>query len=132
MPNLNPNNEASGLAFPFKVSRSGGIETMTSDELITAYVRIYCSDCESDNPYQDLGIGSDAIFQVSSDASWKAQVRRKVKQAFSLYLEPSNLAKLKSISFSKDTEGEDNVDIIFFSIETNEELAINIPVSEVT
>jgi len=129
MPNANVAGEASGLALPFAASGEGGAKVLYGDELILQYVRTYAADCDSDNPFQDLGIGLEAVFQISSDPAWKGQVRRKMRRMFRLYLERTNLATLKSISFDKTEEGVDTMNVVFISIESNEELAINIPIA---
>jgi len=129
MPNTNVAGEASGLALPFAASGEGGLQVLYGDEYILQLVRTYAADCDSDNPFQDVGIGLEAVFQVSSAAAWKGQVRRKMQAMFRLYLERTNLAVLKSVSFAKTEEGEDTMNVIFISIESNEELAINVPIN---
>lgn len=129
MPNTSVTGEASGLALPFQASGEGGLKVMTGDEYIIQLVRTYAADCDSDNPFQnDMGIGLEAVFQVSSDPAWKGQVRRKMQQMFKQYLERTNLAVLKSVNFTKDTEGEETMNVVFISVESNEELAVSIPI----
>jgi len=130
MPNTNVTGEASGLALPFAPSGEGGIKVLYGDEYILQLVRTYAADCDSDNPFQDVGIGLEAVFQLSSDGAWKGQVRRKLQQMFKLYLERTNLAVLKSVSFEKGEEGVDTMNVVFISVESNEELAINIPIAQ--
>jgi hypothetical protein len=129
MPNASVAGEATGLALPFAASGEGGLKLLLGDELILQYVRTYAADCDSDNPFQDVGIGLGAVFQVSSDPAWKGQVRRKMEQMFRLYLERANLARLQSISFTQTTEGETTMDVVFVSLESNEEHALNIPIT---
>ena len=104
---------------------------MTGDDLITQYVRVYGSDWNNDNPYnQDGGIGVDAVFEVADSPAWRGVVRRKMTEMFRLYLERTNLAKLKDIAFRQDTEGEVAMDVRFRSIESDEELAVTVPLTE--
>jgi len=122
--------EASGLAMPVAIGGDGGLKLLAGDEYITQLVRTYAADCDSDNPFQDVGIGLEAVFQLSSDGAWKGQVRRKLQQMFKLYLGRTNLAVLKSVSFEKGENGENTMNVVFISVESNEELAINIPITQ--
>lgn len=130
MPNANVAGEASGLALPFAASGEGGLAVLYGDEYILQLVRTYAADCDSDNPFQDIGIGLEAVFQLSSDGAWKGQIRRKMQQMFKLYLERTNLAVLKDVSFAKTEDGVDTMNVVFISVESNEELAINIPITQ--
>lgn len=131
MANDNVDGEASGIASPFAVGQDGGIRLAKGDSLITQYVETYVSDWENDNPFnQDDGITAAPIFSIADDDAWKARARKRVKRGFELYLQRSNLAELKDLYFSQDEEGAVNLNVLFRSIESDEELAISRPLSE--
>lgn len=114
---------------PFAASGSGGLQMLSGDDLILQYIKTYAADCDSDNPFQsDLGIGSQPIFANSADSAWKGQVRRKIEQMFRLYLERTNLARLRSLTFSVGEDGEDILDIKYLSIESDEDQSISLPI----
>jgi len=119
--------EVSGIALPFSVSHDGGIKLMRGDELISQYVKVYCGDWENDNPFNVGGISPAPIFEPVSDTGWKSIVRRQVTQAFANYLNRTNLAELIDISFTHEAEGESTMDVRFKSIESDEELALSVP-----
>ena len=123
--------ESGGLELPIQASASGGFQPLTGDAYIKQLVRVLVADGDSDNPFQDVGFGIDAVFANLSDPAWKAQQRRKVKEVFD-DLRTANLAKLDTVTFTKPgdddaqglVEGEIAMNIRFISIESNAELDV--------
>ena len=110
---------ASGLATPFRGDSDGGAALSEGSSYIEEQVLATVRPNTSDNPFQDLGIGEQAIFQNPSDPTWKRAMRERIVRQFAT-LESNNLARLTKVEFATTAEGGDfAITILYVNLETN-------------
>jgi hypothetical protein len=73
---------ATGLSAPFAVKQGRLIRT-TGEEQLRKIILLSLSDCSSDNPFQDLGIGIQAIFNVEGPEV-RFSIARRIQGVFKL------------------------------------------------
>lgn len=72
---------ASGIQFPFQADAYGRLAIVDGEENLRKIILLNLSACPSANPFQDLGIGLEAIFDLN-DESVRARLANRVKQVF--------------------------------------------------
>lgn len=71
---------ATGLAVPFQ-TKQGRLVRLTGEDQLRKIILLSLSDCESSNPFQDLGIGIQAIFNVDGPEV-RFSVANRIQAAF--------------------------------------------------
>jgi len=120
---------AQGIAFPFRASPRKGVELSEGPEYIRHLVLVALGDCDSDNPYQDLGIGNAVIFRNLSNPAVQGWVTRKVRDIFRTF-EAEELARLHTLDFEGSVDDGDLTALItYVDLETNtpNELRVSLP-----
>lgn len=112
---------ASGISIPFRADSDGGVALSEGETYIQAQVLMCVRPNESDNPFQDLGVGQEAVFQSAADPDWKLVIRRRIERQFE-ELDRENLARLKKVRFEPgDGNGDLRVVIQYTNLETTTE-----------
>jgi hypothetical protein len=115
-----------GISIPIG-GQGGKLATVSGEDQLRKIIILNLSDCESANPFQDLGIGAQVIFDASSPAT-QGVIRSRIMQVFKR-LERQGRASLAQgyPTFSADRDnGQLIAEIRYINLETTseEELAI--------
>lgn len=108
---------ATGLALPLRCVNGRAVRSTGEDQL-KKIIMLSIADCDSGNPYQDLGIDQALVFSLS-DEQTKAYARRRIIDAFKR-LEAEGRAELNGTPKFTTREGELEVQIKYLNLETNE------------
>lgn len=117
---------ARGIELPTRAV-NGRLKLLSGDQYIDQLVAVALGDGDSDNPFQDLGLGEFMIFGIN-DSLTDGEINTRVQAAFEL-LETDQLAQLKSISFESRAE----VKIMFLeyiNLETGKRRELEVPLPE--
>lgn len=122
---------AKGIALPAKTI-NGRLQMLGGDDYISQLVMTMLGRSDSDNPFQDIGLGDWMIFDIN-DRMTEGEIRERVVAGFKS-LEVDQLARLdnpqKDITFIRvDGTGELYMDLVYENMETQErvELEVAIP-----
>lgn len=112
---------ASGMSLPFRADSDGGVAVSEGETYIKMQVLMCVRPNDSDNPFQDLGVGQEAVFQNAADPDWKLVIRRRIERQFE-ELDRENLARLKKVRFEPgDESGDLRVVVQYTNLETTTE-----------
>lgn len=118
---------AKGIKLPTS-AKNGRLELLGGDAYIEQLIAVALSDGESDNPFQDIGLGEFMIFDIN-DPLPDGVIRERVRAAFAT-LEHDQLAKLERVEFT--TSGAEKMMAIWYkNLETGrrDELEVPLPPS---
>ena len=111
---------ASGISQPFRGDSDGGVALAEGEEYIRQQVLATMMPNGSDNPFQDLGIGEEAIFQNPASPDWKLAIRQRITRQMAL-LERENLARLLKVRFDRvKPSGDLSVVVSYTNLETTQ------------
>jgi len=124
---------AIGLAIPVGVNAQGRAKTADRSDFIKQTVLTAIRDCQSRNPFQDLGIDETIIFDIN-DKITVARIKMRIVEIFSRF-EAEALAKLdhgaaeRPLHFEQTAEGELDVHIKYVDLETNrpKDIGLSLP-----
>jgi len=121
---------AKGIKIPLSV-KAGRLEQLGGDEYIEQLIMTALGDNESDNPFQDIGLGTFMIFGIN-DSYTEGEIRERVIQVFES-LETDQLAKLasddKALTFEKRIgEGKLVMFLEYINLETQEQRELEVPI----
>jgi hypothetical protein len=124
---------ATGIELPTRVDKNGRLVLLSGDDYIEQLVFTGLGDPDSDNPFQDVGLGEFMIFGINDQMS-DGEIRERIVDVFA-ELEADQLAKLDDplvdLVFSEDT-GDLGVDkkvtITYTNMETQERKDIEVPI----
>lgn len=119
---------ARGLEIPIKIS-NGRMIKKSGDDYIKQLVMTALRSGQSENPFQDLGLGGFMIFGLQ-DGATQAQIREKTISVFES-LETDQLARLDSPSKDIQFEVDDadlKMTIKYRNMETQERDEIEVPI----
>jgi hypothetical protein len=103
---------ATGLALPVGIDSKGRARMVSGVEQTDKIILLHLADGESDNPYQDIGIGEEVVF-ANPETRARAIVTDRIRTLFRR-LEKSRRAKLASSSISiQSLPGTGNFDVGF-------------------
>lgn len=110
---------ATGLKIPVGVNRSGGaaIETDSRAELRKLLV-LALSEGGDDNPFQNLGLSPNLVFQIK-DAAFRSQAQREIERVIAQFPERVALLPDEGITFEEEVEGEVTVNFKYIDLEFN-------------
>lgn len=119
---------ARGLELPIKIS-NGRMVKKSGDDYIKQLIMTALRSGDSENPFQDLGLGGFMIFGIQNGGT-QAQIKEKIIPIFNS-LEEDQLARLdnpsKDIQFEVD--GTDlKMTINYRNMETQERDEIEVPI----
>jgi hypothetical protein len=107
-----------GIALPISVVK-GRLQLTDGEDQLKKIIFLGLSDCDSANPFQDLGIDTTVVFSIA-DEDTKARVRRRIVTVFD-NLKAQGRARLASGSpaFSVDSETQELIaEIEYVNMET--------------
>ena len=118
---------ARGIALPSK-EINGRFKIVGGDDYVDQLVSTMLGDGDSDNPFQDLGLGEFMIFAINSE-SIDGEIKKRVERGFAS-LKKDQLAQLqkgsRSLKFVQN--GGDRVMYLEYqNLETGERRSIEVP-----
>lgn len=117
---------ARGIQLPTNAI-NGRLKLLSGDAYIDQLVRTALGDGDSDNPFEDLGVGEFMIFGVNNSQQ-DGEIRAKVESVFTS-LESDQLAQLKSINF--ESEGHEKIMFLeYINLETGQRQELEVPLPE--
>ena len=120
-----------GLRLPVGPNEKGRAATVTGSEFVRQTLLTAIQDCTSKNPFQDLGVDDEIIYDINDESSM-ADLMLRLQEIFARF-EAQEIARLDNrttpISFSQDEEGEFNAVIRFVDLEADkpEEITLRLP-----
>lgn len=113
---------AAGISSPARANGNGGLLIVTKDQHIRSLVGVALGEGDSNNPFQDLGLGEEMIFDIADPGSFNA-VADKITRIFQGF-EESELAQLQdredNLSVEELSEGEFNMKVFFVNLQTGQ------------
>lgn len=121
---------AQGIKLPLQ-TKNGRLQLLSGDEYIEQLIFTALGDNESENPFQDIGLGEFMIFGIN-DSYTEGEIRTRVEQIFDL-LEGDQLARLdsedKALTFTrKKGTGQLVMLLSYTNLETQEQREIEVPI----
>jgi len=117
---------ATGIELPTKAV-NGRLKLLSGDAYIGQLIKTMLGDGDSENPFQDIGLGESMIFDFN-DATSEGEIRKLIEFGFQT-LERDKLAKLETLSFS--SEGAKKFVLIkYANLETGERPELDVPLPE--
>jgi hypothetical protein len=107
-----------GIALPISVVK-GRLQLASAEDQLKKIIFLGLSDCDSANPFQDLGIDTSVVFAIA-DEDTKARARRRIVTIFKA-LQAQGRARLAAgfPTFSVDSETQELVaEIEYVNMET--------------
>jgi len=117
---------ARGIELPTRAV-NGRLKLLSGDQYVDQLVLTALGDGDSDNPFQDLGLGEFMIFGIN-DALGEGEIRARVRSAFTL-LEADQLAQLQQVSFESRAE-EKIMFLEYINLETGKRRELEVPLPE--
>ncbi len=113
-----------GLGVPIRVE-AGGLAVCAGEEQLRNIILLSLSLCESENPFQDLGIGADLVFDNDTEAV-RGRIRGRVSSLFRR-LEREGRARLVLgyPIFAREDDGL-VVQLRYINLETTEEAELEL------
>jgi len=118
---------ARGIQIPLKTS-NGRLVKLGGDAYIKQLIFTGLGSGESENPFQDLGLGEFMIFDMNDEVS-VSEIRTRVIYVFAA-LEADQLAKLESLKFDNEPGHERRAHLTYTNIETQERNELEVPIPE--
>ena len=111
---------ATGLKLPVGVNKSGGaaIQQNSQAQLLKVF-GIALSEGGDQNPFQNLGISSNLVFQIQS-RDFNSKAEREIERVLQGFTDRLELAPDEPFVFSQEREGETILTVRLFDIEQNE------------
>lgn len=115
---------AKGIKLPMR-AKNGRLVLLGGDAYVEQLIFTGLADGESENPFQDLGLGEFMIFGIN-DKMTDGQIRERVKSMFAI-LARDQLAALEELRFEKD--GADRkMHLGYKNLETGKRDDIEVPI----
>lgn len=115
---------AQGIKLPLR-SKNGRLVLASGDTYIEQLIATAMGSGDSDNPFQDLGLGEFMLFEINDELT-EGEIRARVIAAFET-LERDQLARLESLSFSSENE-EKFMQLNYRNLETGRREELNVPI----
>lgn len=121
---------AQGIRLPLE-AKNGRLRLLSSDAYIEQIIVTALGDNESENPFQNIGLGEFMIFGIN-DSYTESEIRERVEQIFES-LETDQLATLdsedKALTFKRDKgTGRLKMFLSYTNLETQEQNEIEVPI----
>lgn len=110
-----------GLRMPVGVDGTGGAALASRDEQNHKIIKIALSDCDSENAFQDIGLGNWMIFEIDAPEV-QARALNFIRRIFRQFRAEQRYKLLeRTIQFNKTTEGELDLEFKYLDIESDQE-----------
>lgn len=110
-----------GLRMPVGVDGTGGAALSSGDAQNQKIIKIALSDCDSDNAFQDIGLGNWMIFEIDAPEV-QARALNFIRRIFRQFRAEQRYKLLeRTIQFTKTTEGELDLEFKYLDIESDQE-----------
>lgn len=117
---------ARGIEVPTKAV-NGRLKLLSGDGYIRQLVETMLDDGDSENPFQDLPMREDMIFQINDSIS-DGLIKEKIKKGFAI-LERDQLARYVSLKFISENEVK-KIIVKYENLETGERPEIEVPIPD--
>lgn len=94
-----------GLSVPIAVNQAGGALLDEGGDQILKLIMLALTDCESANPFQNLGLPEDIIFRIN-DPIVEAEVSLAIQNVFKSFENAKRARLIGSPEFTRRQEGE--------------------------
>jgi len=111
-----------GIENPIVIDKKGGVKVVEGDGYIRSLLRTALGSGESNNPFQDIGLGEFMIFDIDGQEI-QDLILGKINDIFDEFreLELADLAVTDdNLKFSKNTNGQIELDLHYINLETDE------------
>lgn len=109
-----------GIKIPVGVNRQGGLAYVEREDNNWKLISTSLSDCDSANAFQqDLGIGSDIIFDVSAP-SVPVRIAKRVRDVFKVFEGQHKFKLLENTMKFTQKEGELSLSLQYVDLESDE------------
>lgn len=106
-----------GIAVPVSGDGRGRFAFVSGEAQLAKLISVNLSDCDSDNPFQDLGTGRDAIFAVNDDRT-RINLRQRINRLFTrLQLQDRARLRQPAVFTTNSEEQELDVEIEYINLE---------------
>jgi hypothetical protein len=106
---------------PVGVDGTGGAALDSGDSQNKKIIKIALSDCDSDNAFQDIGLGNWMIFEIDAPEV-QARALNFIRRIFRQFRAEQRFKLLeRTIRFEKTTEGELDLEFKYLDIESDQE-----------
>ena len=117
---------ARGIELPTR-AKNGRLRLLAGDEYIRQLVITAMQPGDSENPFQDLGIGEDMIFEINDDLL-EGEIRARAERVFTI-LDRDQLARLESLRFEREN-GDLTMFVDYVDLETGERIqGVPVPIT---
>jgi hypothetical protein len=112
-----------GIALPFRVNSSGGIQLVDKDDNDQKIIKIALADGDNENAFQqDITLGKENVFQVG-DPRFRSRVTAKLKSIFKSFQAEKRFKLLTNTIKWKEGQdfGEQVLEFKYVNLESDEE-----------
>lgn len=110
---------ATGLRVPFGVSIDGRVALESGSRELINVLKLALSSGEDDNPFQNLGINEEMIFDIN-DPSSRGLLRSYVRRILSKFSDRISLDTSQPIDLTQNEDNILSVSFRFVNLETSE------------
>ena len=115
---------AKGIKLPLE-TKNGRLVMLGGDGYIEQLIFAALGSGDSDNPFQDLGLGEFMIFDIN-DQITEGEIRKRVEAAFET-LDRDQLARLENLTFQTEAE-EKRMLLGYRNLETGKREDLEVPI----
>lgn len=72
---------AMGWSIPMRANKKGGVQTSVGNRHLKDLLYAALKNCDSDNPFQEAGLGEDMIFDIADATTFNA-ITEKIQRIF--------------------------------------------------
>lgn len=113
-----------GLKIPMQANSSGGIATVEGDDNDAKIIKLYLSDGDNENAFQqEITLGVDMIFDIL-DPLMRARIKNRIERIFDRLKAEKRFDLLRNTfqwDESKTSEGELILSFRYLNLESDEE-----------
>lgn len=121
-----------GISLPFAADKNGRLVLSSGEVQLSKVILLNLSDCDSRNPFQDLGLGNDFIFGMNDEAI-QAELRRRINLLFRRLQLKERARLLQPPVFTVLSETQElDCTIVYLNMEENKEEDVTVRFSTQT
>ena len=109
-----------GMAVPVGVNKSGGAKLNPKTNHFNQTLALAFAEGGDKDPFQNLGISSDVIFQIN-DINAQAKIKRRIEQIANKFQGQISLDPEMPVVFKHNKEGELEMTVKYIDLATDEE-----------
>lgn len=117
-----------GLSVPIGVSKSGGIKLNNPATHFTQTLMLAFSEGDDKNAFQDIGISTEILYDISNSAT-QAKIKRIVEKIARKFESRIVLDEQRPITFEKSDRGEITMNVSYVDLAINDEKNFSITFS---